>query len=491
MRHRGWLLLLIVIAGLGVRIAYLAADPHGVRAETIDGEIARNIVAGRGLVINENATRYVFSLYQREHRQIDPASVDYASLDRHPLWRPEIVEPVGAAVLLAGLWEITGSEHYLQLQIVQILIDALMALLVYRIAMRLFERPGAAVLAAVLYILYPPIAWQSTLPSLDIWAVDFTIAILALYLEAISAPRPWRWLLACGMTAGVAAYFRPTLLVLPAALALVTLPGIGWRDALRRGFLTTMVAAVFLIPWVIRNYNEFHVFIPLRGGLGETLWDGLGESHNNFGATENLYTTAAEVKRLHPELVYESPAWDSLLTHWSVDAIKRHPGYYLAGVARRTARSTFLLYDSGWMHRGTKLPFTYPAGSGSGSLALRARGGSSLLGFVVDHPLDTAQDALQSLVFLLAMLALGLSWRGRRRRHAVMLMVLLLALAPYLLIHVEPRYLLPTAVLYMIWVGLGLDLLVSRVRSRSSRRVPAEAVPALLVRSPEESLRDR
>ncbi len=456
---RTWVLLtLIVVAGLGVRLSYLASDPHNPRSESIDGEIARNLVAGRGFTMNERARGYIYELRQRTSRLIDPATVDYAPLDRNAQYEPEIIEPPGAGVLLAGVWEIAGSEYYLPMQILQAIVDACLALLIFRISMRLFKRRTAALAAAALYALYPPIAWQSTVVYVDIWAVDFTIAILASYLEALYSPRRWRWLIVCGLLTGIGLYFRPNLEFLPAVLALATIPTLGWRRALSNGLAATAVALTLLLPWTIRNYEAFHAFIPTtRNGLGHALWDGLGEVHNNFGADWNDTVTYAEVRRLRPDLRPESPAWDNfLLTHFVIPALERHPLFYAEVVARRIARSTLLTYEGTWMHHGVTLP--------------RAHTPGAFATFALGHPFALLEDALQPAVFLLAMLTLGLTWRRWRQQHLILIALTLSVLLPYIAIHLESRYILPAACAYLVWIGLGLDLLAERVASMLAAR---------------------
>jgi 4-amino-4-deoxy-L-arabinose transferase-like glycosyltransferase len=444
---RTWVILtIIVLAGIGVRLSYLASDPHDFRAESIDGELARNLVAGRGFVVNERARLYIYERRQRHPRLTDPATVNYAPLDRHGQWEPEIIESPGGGVLLAGVWEVTGSEYYLPMQILQAIVDGSCALLVFAISMRLFKRRRAALLAAAFYALYLPVAWQSTVVYNDIWAVDLTIAILAVYLQALASPRRWRWLLACGVLTGISIYFHPSALVLPLVLALATIPGLGVRRALGNGLAVTAVALVMLVPWTIHNYEVFHLFIPTRSGFGHVLWDGLGEIHNNFGADWKDEVTYAEVRRLRPDLRVESPAWDNfLLEHFVIPAIEHHPFFYLEEVARRVVLSTVLTYEGAWMHRGPTLP--------------HGRSPSAFASFAISHPFALLEDALQPAVFLLAMLALGLTWRRWRRSHLMLIAVVLAVLLPFIAMHLEARYILPAAFVYLLWIGLGMDLL--------------------------------
>ena len=73
-----------------------------------------------------------------------------------------------------------------------------MPLVVFAIALALFARQGVAYAAALLYAVFPPIAWLSTIPHLDVWAVDFTLVITLLLLRARAAGRPNRTLVAGG-----------------------------------------------------------------------------------------------------------------------------------------------------------------------------------------------------------------------------------------------------------------------------------------------------
>jgi 4-amino-4-deoxy-L-arabinose transferase-like glycosyltransferase len=450
-------LLAIFLIALGVRGAYLASELHPSTRPWVWGGMAHNIVRdGHWFQVNLHAVNFAY-LKTGSGSTIEPANAPqlrYA--DAHPKWEPEIVEPVGEAVVLAGLWEITGSERFLPDQILRILLDSFTALLVYRIAMRLFARRRAALLAATLYALDPPLAWLVSNINQDIWAVDFTIAILAIYLEAINSSFRWRWLILCGIVVSLGSYFRPGVLILPATLALATIPMTGWREALRRGLSITAIAAVLLIPWTVRNYNDFHAFIPTRSGFGQTLWEFLGEAHNDFGAVLGDGVTYEEVHRTYPNVHFESAAYDSILMHWAIRAIEHHPLFYLELVARRTAIATVWSRGIEWMHNGTVSPFTY---------------GRGLFSYIVNRPLDLLQMMLSPAIFVLAMFGLGSTWRRRWRAHLVLIAVVLAVIVPYILVGVVFRYTQPATFAYLIWIGLGADLLLERV-SRRLRRAP-------------------
>lgn len=447
-------LLAIFLVALGVRLAYLDSDPRPQFGGWLEGGLAHNIVDdGRWFQMNERAYDF-YSLGYARHL-IQPAEVDLRYADAHPLWAPEIVEPVGEAVVLAGLWEITGSQRFLPDQLLRILLDALTALLVYRVALELFKRRRTALLAGGLYAIYPPIAWQTGSPYLDFWGVDLTIAILALQLQAARSSHRWRWLIACGLLVGLGTYFRPFVLVLSALLAVVLNLDAGWRAAMRRMAGVSAIALALVVPWTVRNYDEFHSFIPLRSGLGQTLWEGLGELHNDFGATFGGAGTEAMVRRERPDLVVESPAWDRYLEHKAIGAIEEHPLFYARLLAYRTAEATFQSFSPSWMHRGARSPRKYKGG---------------LIAFAIERPFNMLEVMLEPAVFLLAMLSLGLTWRRWKRSHVVLVTVVLATIVPYIPLLIDHRYVVPAAFAYLIWIALGIDLLASRLRSAARAR---------------------
>lgn len=440
-------MLAIVVLGIGFRFAYIARAGSGFAREPRVGEIAHNIVAnGRWFERNARAEEFVEKRINHYDRQIDPASIDYKGLDASGQWYAEVSQSVGASAVLAGLWAITGDERYIQLQLLQGVVDGLTVLLVYWIALQLFKRKRPALIAALLYAIYPRIAWETADPYVDIWAVDFTIWLVAIYLALMRTQHRWRWLVAGGLCAGVGAYFRPQVLLLIPALAIVTLRPVGWRETARRITATTLIASLVLLPWVIRNYDDYHAFIPTRSGLWQTVLAGLDELPNHFGGRFKFEEITAMVHEARPDLREETPAWDAYLKGYAVAAIEQHPLFYAEILLHRVGLATVLPDE--------------PALNDDG-IIFRATGGVGHRIFVI---LD---EGAQPALFVLALLCLGITWRRSRRANAMLVAVVACVLLPYIAIHVEARYLLPAAFVYFIWIGQGLDLLVDRVGERS------------------------
>jgi 4-amino-4-deoxy-L-arabinose transferase-like glycosyltransferase len=455
----------IILAALGLRVSYLASDPLPSLINATEGEVAHNIVAhGRWFELEEDvataAARYVGDM------QALPDPGVYNKVHGNHVLRPEIVQPIGSALLLAGLWQFTTGEHYLPLQILQVIVDSLTVLLIYWIAMRLFDRKPAALIAAALYAIYPGIAQEARDPYVDIWGVEFTVLILALFLKATASPHRWRWWVCCGLATGLGCYFRPNVVILAPILLFVTIPSTGWSETLRRLAVIVAVTTTILMPWIVRNYAEFHAFVPTTSGLGETLWEGMGEMHNDFGAYwDKEAITTAEVHQSAPNARPQTPAFDSVLLHRAISTIPHHLGFYLKILAYRAAQTVWL-YEPEWMHSRAMTPFGDKAG---------------ILHFARTHPLNLVEDALDPAIFVTAMLSLILTWKSYRREHVLLIATVLAVLVPYIILLVQARYILPAEFVYLILIGLGVDRLAQllRRRHRTRKLSPSEMSLAL------------
>jgi 4-amino-4-deoxy-L-arabinose transferase-like glycosyltransferase len=433
------------VLALAVRLIFLAADPHpyadsGLAADS--AEVARQIdVHGRWFESNLIALNQLGNLQNQRLRLVDPSSVDFRSADAHPRLQPEALQPPGEAIVLAAIWKVSGQQQWLPYLVLMVVLGALMAPLVFFISHQLFRRRAAAYGAGALYAVFPPLAWLSTIPHLDSWGVDLTIVITALLLRARMSERPARWLAAAGLVAGFGCFFRPEMLLIAPLVALATLSRPRWREAVRMAAVPSLMAIVILIPWTIRNADVFHKFIPVRIGTGQALWEGLGELHNNFGAVLDDTATYRQVHTVRPDLVYGSPAYDSFLETKAIRAIRTRPGFYLKLVGSRIAKATLLLHNDEW---------TRPRVPVEVGLA----------------------KILEPGLFVFSILVLVLTRRRFGRSHAVLAAIIAATIVPYVLLHLEPRYVLPASFAYLIWTALGVDLLAERLASRSIRSLP-------------------
>ena len=146
-------LFVIVLAGFAIRLAFVASDPQPIEAAGLSGamgQIAHNILEGHWFQLNDSAPANA----KPNGDVLDPADADWGPADANGGYRPYSLHMQGVAVLLAGVWGITGDEDYIYLQVIQCLLGALTSLLAWWIVMRLYGRPRAAMIAAGLYAVH-------------------------------------------------------------------------------------------------------------------------------------------------------------------------------------------------------------------------------------------------------------------------------------------------------------------------------------------------
>jgi len=92
--------------------------------------------------------------------------------------------------------------------------------------------------------------------------------------------------------------------------------------------LPTSVALLVLSPWTIRNYYEFHRFIPTRTGLGQAVFEGSGGASTDEAA-------AKVVQQKRPAARYGTPKYDDTLLREAWRVIADDPWLYVRRVLRR------------------------------------------------------------------------------------------------------------------------------------------------------------
>jgi hypothetical protein len=81
----------------------------------------------------------------------------------------------------------------------------------------------------------------------------------------------------------------------------------------------------------------------------------------------------------------------------------------------------------------------------------------------------------EPILFLLAVAAAIWTRRRFAEQHVLLASVVVATIAPYLVLHVEPRYVLPASFVYLIWLAVGIDLVAERRTERARHEAPALA----------------
>lgn len=301
---------------------------------------------------------------------------------------------------LAGTFAISGFSFKLFFPL-QALFGGLSAGLIGLIALRVFRRPGAAWFAGVAAGAHPILVNSASQPyNEDLFFFFFAVAIWA-FLVWFHTQRI-RWAILCGVMIGFCMLTRENGVLLLAAMGAVMLVAAPRTLRTWMGYgIIALVTVSVVIPWTIRNYVRFGIFVPVASIVGEDLVEG----NNLCVASESVLVPywaegpcpwVDEQRRVGSEAetansrVPTAVRSDRLSRRIAVQFISDHPAAYAKLMFRRFW-TTLLPYDPrGSQHRQERIVLSlywllvFPAGLLGMVVALmRIESGRLLLGVLV------------------------------------------------------------------------------------------------------------
>jgi 4-amino-4-deoxy-L-arabinose transferase-like glycosyltransferase len=261
-------------------------------------------------------------------------------------------------------------------------------------------------------------AWSTCLVTLELaWLFYF-----AWRLEKSS--RPWHWLLfgACG---GLAALTEPVVLSVIPWLGLWT---IYLRYRRKRPWKLEVAAAALaalgvMSPWLLRNYQTFHQFIPVRSGLGLELYIG------NNGYSERWVNSDLHPNHSDAELGEYERVGEMAYMHHKLEQAKSyisgHPGWFLW----MTGRRLLYLWTGYW---------------------------SLSQAYLKQEPLDPPNILVGTTMTVLGLLGLGRVFRRDRELGVRFAIVLLFFPLAYYISHCETYYFRPLDPLLVVLAAVTI-----------------------------------
>ena len=234
-----WSVFLALLAGAALRLLFILRYPEFDSDSEGYGTIAKNLLLHHAYALD------------------------------HP-FHSTLIRLPGYPLFLALIFSVFGMENYAPVRPIQMVIDLGSCLLIAGFVRDHASR-RAAQWALWLAALCPFTANPTAVPLAETDSI-FCVA-LGLFAGGRLIGRirsqgrlPWGYLALTAAALSWAILLRPDGGLLSAALV----PGIWWyrrhdatRDAMRAALVCTLLVALPLIPWTIRNYRVFHVFQPL------------------------------------------------------------------------------------------------------------------------------------------------------------------------------------------------------------------------------------
>jgi 4-amino-4-deoxy-L-arabinose transferase-like glycosyltransferase len=226
------LLLAAVVLGLALRIAYAFATRHyPLAGDELEYDSEGWLIAHGHLFY----TRAPYGILQ----------VGAWKPPGYPLW--------------IGMWYALVGHHPFAVRLAQVPLGAVTIVLAWVLARRLFGR-RVAIVAAFAVALYPLAFQYEELLYSESFATPLTLAVLIVIFTRVPTRR--RAVL-CGVLLGVSLLIRASEVFLLAGLFVAWGLAAGWRRGIGLATLATLVAALVIVPWTVRNEIELHGFVPI------------------------------------------------------------------------------------------------------------------------------------------------------------------------------------------------------------------------------------
>ena len=322
----------------------------------------------------------------------------------------------------------------------QILASALTGLSAFFVARRAFG-DRVALWTGWAWVFFPPaIEYSTTAISEASFSALGLCVLLLLAFRAEEDPRLSNWI-GLGLFGGLAALFIPEWLAVLACLTVWLC--LRYRSRGIRWFVPAATAAalavLLLTPWLVRNYEVFGKFVPIRSNVGVELYVGNAEG-----------ATGLSIKWLHPSnSLYELDAYRRMgELAYSADRerqalhfIAQKPGTFAGLCATR-----FLSWWFGWWH-------------------------TEFLGWLSGQFGVQYHFVFYLLLSLVAFPGFRSCWRQKNPARIPFLIVLVVFPLPYYVLHVNNRYrhpldplllILAVAALVPLFYGAPEDPAVSR-----------------------------
>jgi 4-amino-4-deoxy-L-arabinose transferase-like glycosyltransferase len=272
------LFVILVILGFGLRIGYgvvryrhalTQLSGHAfINAWQADALyhvlIAEALMSGKGYIVDDTPLAPGKNL--REAGQ--------EALFKAPLYE----------LFLAGTFAISGFSFKLFFPL-QALFGGLTTGLMGLITWHIFERPGAAWFAGIAAGIHPILVNSASQPYNEDLFFFFFIAAIWAFLRWFQTQRAG-WAVLCGATIGLCMLTRENGSLLLVAMGGVTLicAARSLRAWMGYAIIALMTVAV-VIPWTIRNYVRFGIFVPVASIVGADFVEG----NNMCVASESLF----------------------------------------------------------------------------------------------------------------------------------------------------------------------------------------------------------
>ena len=266
---------ILLLAGCARLLVALLFVDLGNRLYWEYGEIARNVLAGRGYSLfyfSGNHLQHVFS----------PDIAPFPSAHMSPGY---------VAFLLPFMTIGPDAIRNLLIIVVQICLSLVSLLLLYRLTTKLFSEK-VAVIAVLLAGFLPDFVYASVSFTPTVLFHCCLLGLLLVLLDEETLTGRTRVLVLSVLCAALS-YLRFEILLFVGIVLLVLLATRRWKEALATG----AIVVILLTPWVIRSSLALDGFVPTGTGFGLNLYRGNNPDEIGSWVTDDIINRIAALPR--------------------------------------------------------------------------------------------------------------------------------------------------------------------------------------------------
>jgi len=213
-----------------------------------------------------------------------------------PVFVPEVIRTPAYPLFVAAIYKVAGVRQ-MPVALAQTGLFAAICVLVFAMVRR-FASERAALAAALVTALFPPIPYFGALVMTEVWTtflftLSIWVAIRAVEIRKTSS------FVALGVLLAITTLARPVFVLFPIALAatgfvLFPLAQVKRRPSALQWAAVVAAFAVMMLPWFTYNYVTLGKFtLSPAGGVGRGLWEGQWQATWS-GRLQNELTHIAE-----------------------------------------------------------------------------------------------------------------------------------------------------------------------------------------------------
>jgi 4-amino-4-deoxy-L-arabinose transferase-like glycosyltransferase len=264
--------------------------------------------------------------------------------------KPTAYWPVGYPAFLGGIYAIFGYSVEL-VKVIHAALGAATVLLVFLVAGPVFGETTARIGSLMLALSLNNISYSAILFSEVPFTFLFYLSLFHLMLLRQGRRAPWVYL-GAGIPLALACYIRPLPLLLPATMFAYDV----WRSrrvwpALKDFVAVTVIMALVILPWTMRNWNLFGrvVLISTNGGVNFVM----GFNPQADGRYQEVHSPRLDQADVDDALV-EQMAYEE-----GKQFIKEHPGRAAALMVKKVFWLLYADWDGLYENfRKTTVPIT-------------------------------------------------------------------------------------------------------------------------------------